>query len=53
MYGWQYHQNSNNPNIDKTKDILKTNMAALKKYACTSGTNYNFRKTDTQYKKIK
>lgn len=53
MYGWKYHQNSNNPNVDKTKDMLRTNMAALKKYACTSDTNYNFRKSDTQYKRIK
>lgn len=53
MYGWKYHQNSVNPNINKTKDIIKTNKEALRNLACNSKINYTFRKTDTQFQRIK
>ena len=33
--------------------MLATNIGAVKNLACTASNNYNFRKTQTQYKKIK
>ena len=53
MYTWNYHQNSQNKNVGKVKDLVKTNILAVKNLATTSSTNYNFRKTQTAFKTFK
>lgn len=53
MYNWKYHENSDNKNVGKVKDLITTNKAALKQKATTSSTNYDFRKTQTFYKAVK
>lgn len=53
MYTWQYHQNFENKNNGKVKDLVKTNMLAVKNHATNSSTNYNFRKTQTAFKTFK
>ena len=53
QHAWKYHENSENQNKGKVKDIIATNKNALKNHATTSSTNYNFRKTQTVYKDFK
>lgn len=53
MYNWSYHQNSDNKNIGKVKDLIKTNKSALRSMVHTSHGNFDFRKTNTVYKDIK
>ena len=53
MYTWKLHENGENKNIGKVKDIVATNKQALRNHATTSSTNYNFRKTQTVYKDFK
>lgn len=53
MYSWKYHQNSDNPNVGKTKDFVATNKKAITNLLHTAAQNYNFRKTQTFYQKVK
>ena len=53
MYTWKSHENSENKNTGQIKDMVKTNIQAVKNLATTASANYNFRKTQTVFKTVK
>lgn len=53
MYSWSYHQNSQNQNIGKEKDLIKTNKKCLRNLLHTASDFSKFRKSDTLYKSVK
>lgn len=53
MYKWKIHENTDNQNDGKVKDLIKTNKDALKNLCHTSSSNSGFRKSNTSYKRAK
>jgi hypothetical protein len=53
MYNWCNHTSSPNQNKDKVKDFRATNKSAIRQKYLTSNENYEFRMTNTLYKKFK
>ena len=53
MYAWKYHENSLNPNINKEKDLIKTNKDCTKNLLHTATQFYKFREKATSYKEPK
>ena len=53
MYEWKYHENSNNPNVGKEKDLIKTNKECVKNLLHTARDFSGFRQSATSYKQPK